>query len=274
MVSIQVKIVGDFCNKRCTYCRDRDFDQGNKEVMSFVTLKNLINSLSKMSAPRQRMHWLGGEPLLAGLSFFEEVVRLQSEFPNVTWVNTIQTNAMLINENWAHFFEKQRFNVGVSVDGSKETHDTDRLTAGGLGSYDRVMNGVENLRRHNINPSVICVVTKKNANYGAVMLSSLVEAGFKKIAFNAFYNTATDFAGDVFAVDDNSWLKFLKDIFQEWVRINRSDIQVREIEEMLAWTKGRRANSCTFSGNCARCGRYPKNGTPFLKLVNNTRVAW
>ena len=251
MPSIQAKIVGDFCNLRCTYCRDRDFDQGGKRVMTQKVLEALIRSLAVVPNGIQRMHWLGGEPTLAGLGFFKEVVRLQHQFVEKKWINTIQTNATLIDREWAEFFKHSDFKVGVSVDGTSQTHDTDRINLAGHGSYTKVLRGVKTLREFGIEPSVICVVTKKNAHLGAEMLRGLVESGFTTIAFNAFYNVATDLQKDPFAVSDDSWLQFIKDIFEEWIIIDRPDVRVRELDGLIAWTRGRSARSCVFRGSCS-----------------------
>lgn len=251
MPAIQAKIVGDFCNLRCTYCRDRDFDQGGKRVMAPRILRALISSLAQIPQGLQRMHWLGGEPTLAGLDFFKEAIRFQQEQVHKRWVNTIQTNATLINHKWAEFFRTHDFKVGVSVDGTSQTHDVDRINLAGRGSYAKVMSGVNVLRDAGIYPSVICVVTKSNADMGAQMLRGLVESGFTSIAFNAFYNTATDLRSDPFAVSDEAWTQFLKDIFEEWVALDRRDVQVRELDNMIAWTQGRAARSCVFRGSCS-----------------------
>lgn len=251
MPSIQAKIVGDFCNLRCTYCRDRDFDQGGKRVMSAGVLNALISSLARLPQGYQRMHWLGGEPTLAGLDFFREMVTLQKNQAHKKWGNTIQTNATLITPEWANFFRNNDFRVGVSVDGTSQTHDADRINLGGRGTYAKVLTGVSILRDAGINPSVICVVTKRNAHMGAEMLRGLVESGFTSIAFNAFYNVATDLRQDPFAVSDESWTQFLKDVFEEWVRLDRPDVKVREIDGILAWTQGRSARSCVFRGACS-----------------------
>ncbi len=251
MPSIQAKIVGDFCNLRCTYCRDRDFDQNSKQIMSQQVLQALINSLSHLPQQLQRMHWLGGEPTLAGLDFFREVIRLQRVKTPKKWLNTIQTNATLIDREWAKFLIANDFKVGVSIDGTSQTHDADRINLAGRGSYAKAMAGVEILRESGIKPSVICVVTKRNVHLGAQMLRGLVESGFTSIAFNAFYNTATDPLQDPFAVSDAMWTQFLKDIFEEWIALNRSDVRVRELDDMLAWTRGRTAKSCVFRGTCS-----------------------
>ncbi|OGN27302.1 MAG: hypothetical protein A2941_00385 [Candidatus Yanofskybacteria bacterium RIFCSPLOWO2_01_FULL_49_17] len=251
MPSIQAKIVGDFCNLRCTYCRDRDFDQGRVRVMSGETLSVLIRAVSALPQSVLRMHWLGGEPTLAGLDFFREVVRLQALCSGGNWRNTIQTNATLITSDWARFFKAHNFKVGVSIDGTQETHDLDRVNLSDKGSYRQAMQGVAVLRDAEVNPSVICVITRRNVGLGAQMLRSLVNNGFTNISFNAFYNTATDPSRDDYAVSDSEWTQFLKDVFEEWVRIDRPDVKVREIDQMLAWTQGKIAKSCVFRGTCS-----------------------
>ena len=251
MPAIQAKIVGDFCNLRCTYCRDRDFDQGSKRVMELQVLRALIASVAQLPQGVKRMHWLGGEPTLAGLDFFKQAIQLQQAQVSKRWINTIQTNATLINREWAEFFKANDFKVGVSVDGTMETHDADRINLADRGSYANVMKGVEFLREAGIHPPVICVVTKRNAERGVEMLRGLVDSGFTNIAFNAFYNTATDLSSDPFAVSDEAWTQFLKDVFEEWVRLDRADVQVRELDSMIAWTQGRSSRSCVFRGSCS-----------------------
>lgn len=251
MPSIQAKIVGDFCNLRCTYCRDRDFNRGDKRVMSQQVLQALINSLAQLPQEFQRMHWMGGEPTLAGIDFFEEAIRLQQAKTHKRWLNTIQTNATFINTYWARFFYENRFKVGVSVDGTSQVHDINRVNLVGLGSYSKVMSGVRILREFGIQPSVICVVTKRNVEMGTQILRGLVDSGFTNIAFNVFYNTATEQSEDPFAVSNDAWTQFLKDIFEEWIMLDRPDVRIREIDEMLAWTQGRTARSCVFRGTCS-----------------------
>src|SRR3989338_3620366 len=158
MSSFQIKIVGDFCNLRCSYCRNRDFDQASKVVMSPTTLGNLHKFLASSPHPNVRVNWHGGEPLLAGLGFFKKIPALQAMYPDKTWVNAVQTNATLLNNKWANFFCHHGFMVSVSMDGTEETHNTCRRNVGGSGSYTDVMRGVETLRRYSVDPPAICTV--------------------------------------------------------------------------------------------------------------------
>lgn len=250
MSSFQVKIVGDFCNIRCSYCRNRDYEQGVKSVMPIEKLERLFVFLS--SLPQQKVHvnWHGGEPLLAGKNFFNHIVRLEKQYPDKMWSNVIQTNAMLVDHEWAEFFVRNKFNVGVSIDGNEETHNHDRITATGRGTYQRAIRGVGILRSHGIYPGTICTVTKKTVASAKRMITGLVEAGFKSIAFNAFYNTASEDNGDVYGLTDKEWLAFLVEIFEEWVAFNDPTVRVREIDSILAWTRSKSANCCVYRGTC------------------------
>lgn len=250
MSSFQVKIVGDFCNIRCKYCRNRDFDQETKTVMSISTLERLFVFLNSLSQLQIRANWHGGEPLLAGKKFFSHILGLESQYRKKRWANSVQTNAMLVDDEWARLFHNNNFGVGVSVDGSEQTHNSDRINIAGRGTYNETMRGVEILRRHDIYPGVICTVTKKTFRYGKEMLLSLVDAGFKVVAFNAFYNTASICSSDIYGLTDQEWLTFLIEIFETWLALNDPTVHIRELDSMLAWLKLKSANSCVYKGTC------------------------
>ncbi|MDP2705466.1 MAG: radical SAM protein [bacterium] len=250
MSSFQVKIVGDFCNIRCTYCRNRDFDQDTNVLMSVANLEKLFVFLDSLPQARIRVNWHGGEPLLAGKKFFHHILRLENQYKQKIWMNAVQTNAMLIDDDWAKLFHDNHFDIGVSIDGSEQTHNSDRINVAGRGTYKEAMRGVEALRHNSIHPGVICTVTKKTVRYAKEMLLDLVDAGFKSIAFNAFYNTASDCDGDTYGLTDTEWLAFLIEIFETWLVLNDPTIRVRELDSMLAWTKSKSANSCVYKGTC------------------------
>lgn len=251
-MGFQVKIVGDFCNIRCGYCRNRDFKQGEKTVMSIEVLEKLLAFLNTSPQQRIRVNWHGGEPLLVGKDFFRNVVMLEKKYPEKTWVNVVQTNATLVDDGWAKFFVDNGFHLGVSVDGSQRVHDIDRVSGAGYGTYKRVIRGVDILRRHGLYPGVICTVTKKTVGYAKEIFSSLVSVGFKNIAFNAFYNTASERSADEYGLSNDDWSWFLREIFESWLEINDETIRVRELDAILAWTQGKASADCSYRGACSQ----------------------
>lgn len=251
-MGFQVKIVGDFCNIRCAYCRNRDFNRIEKAVMSIVTLEKLFLFLNSLPQKKVRVNWHGGEPLLAGKEFFNHIVRLEKEYPEKVWVNAVQTNATLIDDSWAKFFIDNGFHIGVSIDGTERVHNIDRISAAGYGTYKRAMRGVYILRKYGIYPGVICTVTRKTVEHAKEIFFGLTAGGFKNIAFNAFYNTASECGGDEYGLSDNDWSGFLKEIFESWLEINDETIRVRELDAILAWTVGKSLNDCSYRGKCSQ----------------------
>ena len=249
-MGFQVKIVGDFCNIRCSYCRNRDFNRTEKAVMSIETLEKLLAFLNSLPQQKVRVNWHGGEPLLAGKEFFNHIVSVEKEYPDKEWLNVVQTNATLIDDTWAKFFVDNGFHIGVSIDGNERIHNIDRISAIGHGTYKRAMRGVGILRQHGIDLGVICVITRKTVKDAREIFLGLVSAGFKDIAFNAFYNTASESGGDEYGLSNKDWSGFLKRIFESWLELNDETIRVRELDAILAWTKGRSTNGCSFRGSC------------------------
>ncbi|MFD1906463.1 hypothetical protein ACFSQ7_24590 [Paenibacillus rhizoplanae] len=74
-------------------------------------LNTFIQEYMEMSKGSASFAWQGGEPLLAGLDFFEEVVTLQAAYaPAHTAIsNALQTNGTLITDKWAALFRKYQF---------------------------------------------------------------------------------------------------------------------------------------------------------------------
>ena len=76
--------------------------------------------------------WQGGEPTLMGLDFFHRVVKLQQRYKkhNQTIENDLQTNGILLNDEWCSFLKEHDFLVGLSIDGPPELHDVYRRSKG------------------------------------------------------------------------------------------------------------------------------------------------
>src|SRR5262249_41075381 len=69
--------------------------------------------------------WQGGEPTLMGLDFFRRASMLMRKYlrRGATLEQTIQTNAVLIDDEWCEFLRENAFLVGLSMDGPQALHD-------------------------------------------------------------------------------------------------------------------------------------------------------
>src|SRR4030066_301099 len=89
--------------------------------------------------------WQGGEPTLIGLDFYKKVVELQKNIgtDGQEVANCLQTNAILLNDEWCQFLHENKFLVGISLDGPREFHDYYRLDHAGLGNFGWGIKGGE-----------------------------------------------------------------------------------------------------------------------------------
>ena len=166
------KPTGAVCNLDCTYCFFLSKDSlypGDRMRMSETTLSEYVRQLldAQPDGPVQ-IAWQGGEPTLMGLGFFQRMVTLATSLarPGQVVEHTIQTNATLIDDEWAAFFAEHGFLVGVSVDGPAAVHDRFRVRSDGRGTHSDVVRGWNTLARHGVERNALCSLSSANADRG------------------------------------------------------------------------------------------------------------
>lgn len=159
------------CNMGCTYC----YDAKSQPCASKMNIETLINSITKPTyfngkGKISSFLWHGGEPLLMGLDFFKEIIRIQKglETQGYLFDNAIQTNGTLINEEIADFFKEYKFSVGLSLDGPAELNDRTRIYKteknGSKSTFSDVLGSIDLLKSRGIDPGVIVTLTQQNIN--------------------------------------------------------------------------------------------------------------
>lgn len=273
-----IKVVGDFCNLRCRYCFYNTTDQLTPHVMSNELLEKFLSQYMELFTGHLIFIWHGGEPLLAGLPFFQKVIDLQRKNlkDGQAIQNTIQINATLVDDEWAEFFRIHGFRVGVSLDGDKESHDHFRTNNAGKGSFDQVMAGIEVLRQHGIQPGIIQTLTRDNITRTKedfdFFASILGTQGWG-------INTYLDVKGINSAmldqsITDEELTKFLKTYIDLWLAEDDPNLRVREIENFISGVFGKRAPNCTFNGSCTGffCLEYDGRVYPCDRLSNRPEL--
>ena len=132
---VMVTPVGSACNMRCSYCYYlQTAGSSSTGIMRRDTLEGLIRNYIR-SAPGSPVcfTWHGGEPMLAGLDFYREAVKIQKQYLPDGWEcwNNLQTNGLLLDDDWCRFLSEEHFDVGVSIDGTQAVHDAFRADATG-----------------------------------------------------------------------------------------------------------------------------------------------
>ena len=151
------------CNLACKYCYNDDV---RDPIMRPETLERVVRetfAYSREFHPGRSVNfiWHGGEPMIAGLKFFERACELQRECSQgIGYSNSLQTNGVLINDDWLSFLERSGFDISISIDGPSDLHDVFRTTRSGRGTFERVERAIRAVQAARL-PLGVCVVISK-----------------------------------------------------------------------------------------------------------------
>ncbi len=141
--------------------------------------------------PEVEFTWQGGEPTLLGLDFFQRAVLYQRQFAgNKVIRNTLQTNGTLLNDDWCAFLARERFMVGISLDGPRFVHDLYRPDKRGRSSFDDVMHGLELLKQHGVDFNVLVTVARDVARFPLKSIDSSSLRAFVIFSSTPWWNAS------------------------------------------------------------------------------------
>ena len=258
-----IKPVGARCNLRCRYCyylaKGDIYGSDIKPVMNTDTLENCIKQhFLASSGDTVLFTWHGGEPLLAGIDFYEKVLSIQKQHlpQGKIFLNGIQTNGTLITKEWCDFFAVNRFFVGISIDGPEVFHDTMRHTLNQCGSFEKTLNGYKLLREYGVNAEILCVVNSYNVNHPLVVYDFFKMLGANYMTFLPLVEKDYTGAGNVTkaSVPAFEFGVFMSVIFDEWVKNDIGAVKIQLFEEAIRTAFDQDHTLCIFK---ERCGGVP-----------------
>ena len=186
-LSFLIKPASSLCNLRCTYCFYHDVSShrevASHGIMSESTMKMLIDRAFETIDPDGVLTFAfqGGEPTIAGIDYFKSFTTyVSSKKTNQRVYYSLQTNGTLLNDDWADLFAREKFLVGISLDGYDSNHDHFRKDASGTGTHKKIMEGIAILKRHQVNFNILTVLTDRLARHP--------EAYYKFITSNGFHH--------------------------------------------------------------------------------------
>ena len=263
-----IKPVSGDCNLACTYCfytrvPNMLYPESRTHRMDDEMLDRMVREFLGYGFSPSIMCWQGGEPTLAGLDFFRKVVELQEKHgkPGQVVGNALQTNGLLIDDDWSRFLAQYRFLVGVSIDGPAYIHDKQRVHASGSGSWRQVMRAARRFSRDGVAFNVLAVVSRANQDRGKEVFQWLVSQGFAHVQFIPCVEADPE-TGEVaeFSVTPEGFGKFLCEVFDEWLRVEPSRVSVRDFDSILRYYLEGQHDICTYRRTCGSYLLVEHNG--------------
>lgn len=245
MLSVTLKTV-ERCNIDCKYCYyfygGDDSYKVKPSYMKRNTIIDIVQFLKRgcedLAIDNLVIEFHGGEPLMQKRSDFDFMCNyfLSQLAKDVKLDFIMQTNAMLINNEWMDLFEKYDVDIGVSIDGTKEYHDYSRVDHLGRGTYDRVVDKVSLYQQRfgNEKLGVLCVINPSHCAK-KIYRHFVDDLRFKTIEFLLPFDTHDDIQQH----SSQAYGYFIRDVFDEWLRDDDPTIHVRIIESIIDLLLGR-----------------------------------
>ncbi len=296
---VMAKPAGSACNLDCSYCyylhKQRLAGGPGPGHMSDEVLEAFVRSyLADVTGDEVVFAWQGGEPTtLLGLAFFEKALHLQRKHarPGQRVANSLQTNGTLLDEDWARFLQRNRFLVGISIDGPRALHDELRISKGGKPTFDQVMAGVDVLRRFDVPFNTLTCVHRYNASRPLDVYRFLrreVRSTYLQfipvVEFRAFESTAPQAwtaaslprvgspearpgrAHSVvteWSVDPEAYGEFLCKVWDDWLRRDIGKVVVNFCETLVAQHLGQPAQVCVYGETCGKAVAIEHDGSVY-----------
>lgn len=264
---------GAVCNLDCRYCFyliKENLYPGSDSYMSDSVLEVFTRQYIEANPSQEiTFTWQGGEPTLMGLDFFKRALYFQNKYrpPNKKIVNTIQTNGILLDDDWGKFLKQHSFLVGLSLDGPRELHDGYRVDKGGKPTFDRVMKGLAVLQKHQVDFNILCCVNSANAGYPLEVYHFLrdeAEAQFVQLIPIVERDSQTgQHEGTKVTertVSGKKYGQFLISVFDEWIKRDVGKVFVQIFDVALGGWYGQPASLCIFGETCGTALAMEHNG--------------
>lgn len=268
-ISVLIKPSSGMCNMQCSYCfyraltGEKCFDKSL--FINETTMENIIRKCIDVADHNVYLAFQGGEPTLIGKDFYRHLNTIINKYNNkdIVFHFAIQTNGLLLDDEWCQIFKDNNYLVGLSFDGIKPIHDKYRKDQSNNGTYDRVRNIIQLLKKHDVDFNILTVVTDdltKNANE---YFFQMKELGISYIQLlECIDPLSTGPYANEYSLQDKNYGIFLVDLFDNWKTYLGTEkyIHINYFENLMALLLGKSPSDCGMFGYCSSQFVIENNG--------------
>lgn len=258
-LTVMLKPASSLCNLRCKYCFYMDITSLRRissfGIMTECTLYSVIDHIfmDLNDGDHLTLSFQGGEPMLAGLFFYQNLTRyIFKKNRNIRIDYTLQTNGILLNDDWCIFLAKYNFLIGISLDILPESHNSVRVDALGQGTYDQVLHSISLLDKYHIEYNVLCTLTRQTAMYPAKVWAQIKHLNLTYVQFTPCIGDFNSPGTSTFSLTPEYFFHFYSNLFDLWyqdfaIGHYRS---IKLFDDLLQLIAKRLVTSCGIGGYC------------------------
>lgn len=270
-LSIMIKPASSICNLRCKYCFYHSLADARESfsygIMRAETADTLIEkALSFADGESVYFAFQGGEPLFAGLSYFERFVATVKAL-NVKKspiYYSMQTNGTLIDAQWADFLRDNGFLVGLSLDGDQDANRF-RVDAQRDYTFNKVTESARLLQSKGVDFNILIVTTGYTADHVERVYRYLTGQGYRYLQFIPCLRPFGDQTESDLYMTVEQYGEFLIRLFNLYVKdyVRGSYVSIRQFDNWVRLYLGDRPEQCGVCGHCSHQFVVEGNGNVY-----------
>lgn len=269
-ISFLIKPASSLCNMHCRYCFYYDVSEHRKiksyGIMSEEVMHALIDrSLALSEDATITYAFQGGEPTLAKISYFKQFVAYVNKHRKKHTIHyALQTNAILLNEEWADFFLENKFLIGISLDGYAELHDYFRIDKNHQNTFKKVMKSINLLKDKGVEFNILSVLNSTLAKHPQKLFSFYLKNDLKYVQLIPCI-PGLDEENNPYSLSPKQFSSFYKKYFDLWLEELKKGnyMSVTLFDNIIPMFIGRLPQQCGMLGKCAPQFVIESNGDVF-----------
>jgi len=220
--------------------------------MSLDVLEEMIQQIMNNTEGPVGIAWQGGEPTLAGLEFYDTVVKLEMKHgrPGQVVSNAIQTNGVLLDNDWARFLRRYSFLTGLSLDGPANLHDRYRRNKNGRPSFHLVYPKIQILKSHGVAFNLLVVINEETVKYPRELYNFCIDNDIRFVQFIPAVELDANGKLADFSVSEAQYGDFLCVLFDVWYNSGNPYISVRMFDTCFERIITGESSICCFGDSC------------------------
>ncbi len=264
-LGILVKPASWDCNMACDYCYYRGvgalYEGVERPRMSPQVLDALCQQYRELEPSEMKIGWQGGEPTLMGLEFFPELIKAETRHarPGECWGNSLQTNGVLLNDDWCAFLARNRFLVGLSVDGPAQLNRI-RTFPNGRPTHEVALRAADLLKKHGCEFNILVVISAANVEHPEEVFRFMVENEFHFCQVIPCTEPGGGRELTEHSISADQYGRFMTRLFDAWVDNDDPGFYVRDIDNWLHLYYGLSPECCEYRRDCSNLITIEWNG--------------
>ena len=227
--SLHIFVVTTSCNLGCVYCQANNGRTTPTLFMDTVTAEKAVDIALQSPERNITFEFQGGEPLM-NFEIIRHIVEYAEQNKKDHYINySIVSNLTLLTEDILEYLIKYDFGISTSIDGNRVIHDLNRPFKGGEGSFLKVSEKLQSIRKKGINIGAIQTTTRAALPHPKEIVNAYVDLGFISIFIRPLTPLGKALAGwETIGYTPDEFLRFYRKALDEIIEYNKKGVQIRE----------------------------------------------